>query len=295
MLRQDYVVGGENASDVDVDVKVAGASYAVVQWFMQTDDALQVKVWTDSDKSMVVTFLRGFGVPNAGDEIVVRYTEVDHEFFPATDSQWSIESGVEMDVVPDLSTFSRGAGWEDVESFRERLQGWFGVGHRLVTKEDFWYVVKSVEGVGYVQVIDVKDNFEAPFREVEIYVAGDDGGVPSEDVLNRVEGMLDRLGSVGVIYVVKPVRLVEEIVYLVVYISAMYNPHKVKAEVIEKVKSLYEGVEIQEWVSIEKLKAEALKVDGVRDVIVVLPKVDKVLKKGQRLKLKDVRVDVLVR
>jgi len=295
VLRQDYVIGGENASDVDVSVVVGERSYAVVQWFMQTGDDLQAKVWTDSDRNMIVTFLRGFGMPRAGEEIVVKYTEVDYEFFPSLDSQWSIESSVRLSVVPDLKTFSRGAGWEDVESFRERLQGWFGVGHRLVTKEDFWHVVKSVEGVGFVQVVDVKDNLGAPFREVEIYLADSYGEVPSVDVLNRVKQIIEELGSIGVSYVVKPVQLVEQSVYLIVYVSSVYNPSRVKAKVIEAVEDLYKKVNIQEWIAIEKLRSTVLQLEGVRGVIVVEPRVDKVLYKGQRLKLKDLKVNVLER
>jgi hypothetical protein len=291
-LRQDYVIEGENVSDLDVEVYVGSMAYSVVSYFGQTLDEFQVKVWTSPDKALNISFLKGFGTPNYGEVIKVRYSEVDPDYFPAVDSQWSVVGDNRFEVVADLSTFSKGAGWEDVESFRERLQGWYGVGKRAVTKEDFWYLVKSIEGIGKVQVVDVKDNFEAPFREVEIYVADSNGGVPSQDILDRVKSFLDKAGGVGVLYTVKPVQLVEVDVYVKVYVSKVYSSVVVQGKVVDVIKRLYSDLEIQEWVSIDKLRREVSMVEGVRSCEVVLPSVDMILKKGQKVVLRQVRVDV---
>jgi phage-related baseplate assembly protein len=293
-MRQDYKIVGDNVSDLDVEVYVGDKIYAVVQYFGQVFNELQAKVWTSPDKALNVTFLRGFKVPGYGEVVKVRYSEVDPSYFPSVDSQWSVVGDDRFDVVADLSTFSKGAGWEDAESFRRRLEGWFGVGKRAVTKEDFWYLVSSVAGVGKVQVVDVKDNFEAPFREVEIYVADVDGNIPSVDVLNRVKEFLDKVGSVGVVYTVKPVQIVDVDVYVRVYISRVYSSVAVQGKVMNAIKKLYSGLEIQEWVSIDRLKREVLSVEGVRQCEVVLPSMDLQLKKGQLVKLRQLRVDVLV-
>jgi len=293
-LRQDYQVVGENVSDLDVEVQVGDRMYSVVRYFGETLDEFQVKVWTSPDKALNVSFLRGFGIPGYGEVVRVRYSEVDPSYFPVVDSQWSVVGDDRFEVVADLSTFSKGAGWEDVESFRQRLQGWYGVGKRAVAKEDFWYLVRSVEGVGKVQVVDVKDNFEAPFREIEIYVADASGGVPSQDVLDRVKEFLSRVGGVGVLYTVKPVQLVEVDVYVKAYISRVYSSVAVQSKVVDVIKRLYSDLEIQEWVSIDRLKREVLMVEGVRSCEVVLPSVDKVLKKGQKVVLGQVRVDVFI-
>jgi len=293
-LRQDYKVVGENVSDLDVEVQVGDMMYSVVRYFGETLDAFQAKVWTSPDRALNVSFLRGFGVPSYGEVVRVRYSEVVPGYFPLVDSQWSVVSDNRFEVVADLSTFSRGAGWEDVESFRRRLQGWFGIGKRGVTKEDFWYLVRSVEGVGKVQLVDVKDNFGAPFREVEIYVADVSGGVPSQDILDRVKEFLGRVGSVGVLYTVKPVQLVEVDVYVRVYISRMYSSVAVKSKVVDVIRRLYSDLEIQEWVSIDRLRREVMVVNYVRGCEVVLPSVDKVLRKGQKVVLGQVRVDVSV-
>jgi hypothetical protein len=293
-LRQDYQIVGDNVSDLDVEVQVGDRMYAVVSYFGQTFDEFQAKVWTSQDRALNVSFLRGFGMPSYNEVVRVRYSEVDPAFFPAVDSQWSVVGDDRFEVVADLSTFSRGAGWEDVESFRQRLQGWYGVGKRAVTKEDFWYLVSSVEGVGKVQVVDVKDNLEAPFREVEIYVADASGEIPSVDILNRVKEFLDKVGSVGVLYTVKPVQVVNVDVYVRAYISRVYSSAAVQKKVMDVIRNLYSGLQIQEWVSIDKLRREVLLVEGVRQCEIVLPAVDLQLKKGQLVKLRQLRVDVMV-
>ncbi len=293
-MRQDYRVVGDNVSDLDVEVYVGDRLYGVVWYFGQVLDELQVKVWTSPDKVLNVTFLRGFGMPKHGEVVKVRYSEVDSSYFPAIDSRWNVVGDDRFEVVADLATFSRGAEWEDVESFRQRLQGWFGVGKRAVTKEDFWYLVKSVEGVGKVQVVDVKDNFQAPFREVEIYVTDVSGRVPSQDVLDRVKGFLDKVGGVGVLYIVKPVQLVEVDVYVRVYVSRVYSTVAVQGKVVDVINRLYSDLDIQNWVSVDRLKREVLSVEGVRGCEVVLPSVDLMLRKGQKVVLGQVRVDGLV-
>jgi phage-related baseplate assembly protein len=293
-LRQDYTVTGSNVSDLDVEVYVGSKVYTVVQYFGQVFDELQAKVWTSPDRALNVSFLRGFGVPSYGEVVRVRYSEVDPSFFPSVNSQWSVVGDDRFVVVADLSKFSRGAGWEDVESFRQRLEGWFGVGKRAVTKEDFWYMVSSVAGVGKVQVVDVKDNFNAPFREVEIYVADASGNVPSVDILNRVKGFLDKAGSVGVLYTVKPVQIVNVDVYVRAYISRVFSSVVVQGKVMDAIRELYSNLGVQEWVSIDMLKRAVLSVEGVRQCEVILPAMDLQLKKGQLVKLRQLRVDVLV-
>jgi len=293
-MRQDYKIVDEDASDIGVEVYVDNVIFVPVEYFGQTLDNLQAKVWTSPDKALNVTFLRGFGVPNLGSAVTIRYCEVRPDYYPPVNSIWSMPRDDRFDVIPILSSFSSGSDWEDVESFRQRLQGWFGVGHRAVTKEDFWYIVKSVDGVGKVQVVDVKDNFNAPFREVEVYITDSAGGMPSQDILDRVNGLLDSVGSVGVLYTVKPVQLVNVGVYVKVYISKVYLSTAVQGRVIDVIKNLYSNLEIQEWVSIDRLKREVLQIEGVRSCEVILPSTDIVLKKGQKVVLDQVRVDVFI-
>jgi phage-related baseplate assembly protein len=275
-------------------VYVNNVIYVPVEYFGQTLDKLQAKVWTSPDKALNVTFLKGFGVPSLGSVVTIRYCEVRPDYYPPVSSIWSMPRDDRFEVIPILGSFSGGKDWEDVESFRQRLQGWFGVGHRAVTKEDFWYIVKSVDGVGKVQVVDVKDNFNAPFRETEIYITDAAGGIPSQDILDRVKELLDSVGSVGVLYTVKPVQLVSVGVYVKVYISKVYLSTAVQGRVIDVIKKLYSDLEIQEWVSIDRLKREVLQVEGVRSCEVVLPSTDIVLKKGQKVVLDQVRVDVFI-
>jgi hypothetical protein len=291
-LRQDYKITGENVSDLDVEVYVEDMSYSVVSYFGQVFGDLQAKVWTGPDRALNITFLKGFGVPGYGRVVGVRYSEVDPAYFPSVNSQWSVVGDDRFEVVADLSTFSRGAGWEDAESFRQRLQGWFGVGQRAVTKEDFWYLVSGVEGVGKVQVVDVKDDFNAPFREVEVYVTDTNGAAPSQDILDRVEDFLDRAGGVGVLYSVRPVQIVEVDVYVRVYISRVYSSVAVQRRVMDVIAKLYRDIGVQEWISIDTIRREVRAVEGVRSCEVILPSVDKELKKGQKVILKQLRVDV---
>jgi hypothetical protein len=293
-LRQDYQVAGEDASDLDVEVYVGGMTYSVVSYFGQTLDDFQVKVWTSPDKALNVSFLKGFGTPSYGEVIRVRYSEVDPGYFPAVNSQWSVVGDDRFEVVADLSTFSKGAGWEDVESFRQRLQGWYGVGQRLNSKDDFELAVKSVAGVKFVQVVTVMDNFQAPFREVEIYVTDEEGKEPSQDIMNRIEKWLDRLGGIGVMYLLKPVQLVKIPVYVRIYASRMYDVNAIHSQAVNMIRSLYGELGIQEWLPVMRLRDKLLTITGIRDVVVVQPHVDLSLKKGQRLWVENIRVDVLV-
>ena len=293
-MRQDYKIVGDNVSDLDVEVYVGDMMYTVVQYFGQTLSDFQVKVWTSPDRALNVSFLKGFGVPRYGEVVKVRYSEVDPSYFPAVDSRWSVVGDDRFEVVVDLSTFSRGSGWEDVESFRQRLRGWYGVGQRLSSKDDFELAVKSVAGVKFVQVISVMDNFQAPFRAVEIYVTDEEGKEPSQDIMNRVEKWLDRLGGIGVMYLVKPVQLVKIPVYVRIYTSRMYDVNAIHSRAVNMIKSLYGELGIQEWLSVARLRDKLLTIAGVRDVVVVQPRVDLSLKKGQRLWVENVRVDILI-
>jgi len=293
-LTQNYKIAGENVSDLDVEVYAGNMVYSVVSYFGQVLDQLQVKVWTSPDKALNVSFLKGFGTPNYGVEIKVRYSEVTSDYFPAVRSQWSVVSDNRFQVVADLSTFSRGAGWEDIEGFRQRLQGWYGVGQRLNSKDDFELAVKSVAGVKFVQVVSVMANFEAPFRAVEIYITDEEGKEPSQDIMNRVEGWLGRLGGVGVMYLLRPVQLVKIPVYVRIYTSRMYDVHAIQSQAVNIIKSLYGGLGIQEWLPVMRLRDKLLAIVGVRDVVVVQPHVDLSLKKGQRLWVENIRVDILV-
>jgi hypothetical protein len=181
-----------------------------------------------------------------------------------------------------------------VERFRQRLQGWYGVGQRLNSKDDFELAVKAVAGVKFVQVVTVMDNFQAPFREVEIYVTDEDGKEPSEDIMDRVKKWLDRLGGIGVMYTVKPVQLVKIPVYVRIYTSRMYDVNAIQRQAVDMIRSLYGELGIQEWLSVMRLRDRLLTIVGVRDVVVVQPRVDLSLKKGQRLWVENVRVDILV-
>jgi hypothetical protein len=293
-LKQDYKVVGDNVSDLDVEVYVGDMMYSVVSYFGQVLDDYQVKVWTSPDRALNISFLRGFGMPSYGEVIKVRYSEVDSGYFPSVNSQWSVVGDDRFEVVADLSTFSKGAGWEDVESFRQRLQGWYGVGQRLNSKDDFELAVKSVAGVKFVQVISVMDNFQAPFRAVEIYVTDEEGKEPSQDIMNRVKKWLDRLGGVGVMYLLKPVQLVRIPVYVRIYTSRMYDVNAIQSQAVDMIKSLYGELGIQEWLPVMRLRDKLLTIAGVRDVVVVQPRVDLSLKKGQRLWVENIRVDILV-
>jgi hypothetical protein len=164
----------------------------------------------------------------------------------------------------------------------------------LSSKDDFELAVKSVAGVKFVQVVSVMDNFQAPFRAVEIYVTDEEGKEPSQDIMNRVEKWLNRLGGMGVMYLLKPVQLVRIPVYVRIYTSRMYDVNAIQRQAIDMIKSLYGELGIQQWLSVMGLRDRLLTITGVRDVVVVQPHVDLSLKKGQRLWVENIRVDILV-
>jgi hypothetical protein len=193
-----------------------------------------------------------------------------------------------------LSTFNQAVGWEDVDSFRNRLQGWFGVGKRAVTKDDFWYMVSGIEGVGQVQIVDVKDNFSAPFREVQIYIAGADGGVPSQTILDNVTSFVDKVVGVGVAYSVHPVQIVPLDVYVVAYASRLYSLNTIQSNVVSAINSLYADVGIQQWIAINDIAKQVMTVNGVVRCDVVIPSIDVALQKGQKIVVRSVKVDAYV-
>jgi hypothetical protein len=292
--RQDYQITDANATDLDISVSANGISYAPVKYFGETLDSNQVKVWTSPDKNLNVTFLAGFGIPVYNSTISVNYIEVNESYFPSTTSVWSVVNDSRFTVTANLSNFSQAVGWEDVDSFRNRLQGWFGVGKRAVTKDDFWYMVSGIEGVGQVQVVDVKDNFSAPFREVQLYIAGADGGVPSQTVLNNVTSFVDKVVGVGVAYSVHPVQIVLLDVYVVAYASRLYSLNTIQSNVVSAINSLYVNVGIQQWIATNDIVKQVMTVNGVVRCDVVLPSVDVTLQKGQKIVVRSVKVDAYV-
>ncbi len=292
-LRYDCRIVNEYASDVDVEVYVNGRQYAVVNYLLQSLDEMQAKVWTDTDKSMVVSFVKGFGLPAFGDKVEVKYYEVDFEFFPAVESMWSIEDE-RFRVEQVLDTFVRGSSWEDAESFRERVSKFFGVGKRAVTVEDIDKIVRSVPGVRDVKVVDVKDYFQAPFKTAIIYVTPiGDAGSP-ESVIDTVRQILKKVGSVGVDYMVKSVQSVDVNVYVVVMHSAVYNKAAIVDKVGKKIRDAYSKVRIGRWISRLELSQIVGSVEGVVGVVVVEPAVDRILKVGQMIRLKELRIDAVL-
>lgn len=291
--KLEYKIVNPYASDLDMMVSVNGVQYMVNTYLFETLDDLQVKVYTDADKSMVVQFVKGFGLPNPGDVVEVRYFEVDPGYFPEVGSEWVINDK-RFSVEPMLETFAKGQDWETVEELRSRLSRFYGVGKKAVTKEDFEYLVKSVQGVKDVQVVDVKDYFQAPFREVEIYVATYSDVSDPKQVLLDVESVLNKLGSIGVSYVVKGVQYVDVNVYVVVRISRLYSTEAVRSEVLSRIQDLYNKVRIGRWVFRKEIESEVQMVNGVLGVSIIEPQVDLILKKGQVVRLKQVKVDVVV-
>jgi hypothetical protein len=288
-LAQQYKISNDMTTDVDIVVKAGDTNYTVVTHFMESLDANQVRVFTDIDKSLVVHFSRGFGLPLYGQTISVYYILVDPDYVPSVSASWTIDDS-RFDVEPVLP-FTSGAGYEDVETFRERCSKFFGVGKRAVTKEDFWYVVMSVPGVEDVMVLDVKDNFAAPFKSVDIYVKGA-GGVFTDTLKNQIQTILTQMGSVGVDYRLFKAPSYDVDVYSVLYTGRYAISSAIRTEALSRIENLFKSAKIGQWIYRNEIIAELESIKDVKRVLLVTPSVDVQLT-TQVPNLRSTRVDVV--
>jgi hypothetical protein len=238
---------------------------------MESLDTNQVRIFTDIDKSLVIHFSRGFGLPLYGQTISVYYIVVDPDYVPSVSASWTIDDS-RFNVEPILP-FTSGAGYEDVETFRERCSKFFGVGKRAVTKEDFWYVVMSVPGVEDVMVLDVKDNFAAPFKSVDIYVKGA-GGVLTDTLKNQIQTILTQMGSVGVDYRLFKASGYDVDVYAVLYTGRYALSSAIRTEALSRIENLFKSAKIGQWIYRNEIIAELESIKDVKRVLLVTPSVD---------------------
>jgi len=288
-IHQEYKINNELASDIDLVVKVGSTNYSVVNYMLETLDSLQARVFTDVDKSLVIQFVRGFGLPIFGQEVTVDYMVVNPDFVPPVTATWTIDDE-RFDVDPILP-FNSGSGYEDVESFRERASKFFGIGKRAVTKDDFWYIVKSIPGVEDVLVMDVKDNFAAPFKSADIYVKGS-GGVLSNTLRDYIRGVLNRVGSVGIEYRLFEAPIYEVDVYATLYVPTYATFATIRSQAINIIQSMYSQARIGQWIRRNEIIASLEAMRDVRRVLLTLPSVDVILL-YQVPKLRSCRVDVV--
>jgi len=287
----EFVIADENASDEDVVVKVGITEFEVVTDLFEGISDDRVRIYTKPDRSLAIQMFRSFGKPSVGNQVNVEYAVVDWEWFPSVSDSVYVSSEVEVELL--IGTWVRGSDYESVKELRGRLVDMYRVGKRLVTKQDFEKVFLSLGEVEKVKVLDVKDEFKAPFRGVKVYVKLKDRWDLPQTFLDKVnEQVVGRIGLQGVKVDVLPVSKVDVDVYVRVNRKVGRSSVEVQGEVESYLRELYGKLGIGEWLSINQLRQEIMSL-GYSWVVVILPGRDLELKENQLVNLRSVRVDVV--
>lgn len=288
---QEYVIEEQYASDRDVVVSVNNVAYEVMHDLFDRTTLYSVRLYTAPDKSMRLMFTKDFGVPEEGAYIDVEYAIVDPAWLPKQDSDWFLSEDVEVRL-SDISTWVAGSDFEDLESFRHRFRNFFGVGKRLVTAFDFERVVQSLGEVEKVKVIDVKDEFKAPFRGVVLCVKlKDSWDIPADFRKMFEETILHKIGLLGTKVDIIPPSKVDVEVYLVVERRFGYSTNQIVSFLTNEITKLYKNAEIGKWISREDLYSLVTR-HGFALRRLVLPDKDLLLKDTQLVNLRALRVEV---
>lgn len=287
----EFVIDDVSASYDDLVVKVGGSVYEVVTDLFEVLGKNVVRVLTLPDRRLALQFFRAFAPLNVGQVVKVEYSSVIEGWMPGVDASWSIEDeGVEIEA--EVRSFVSGGRWEGVEELRSRLVNYFGVGKRVVTREDLEKILLSVEGVEKVKVVDVKDGLRYPFGGAVAYVKPV-GGYELSDVLrDRISDVVGRLSLLGVKVNVFGVQRVDIDVYVVVKGKVGISVEVIKEQVVKLLKELYDKAEIGKWIYRSEILS-LLRVNMVDVVDLVLPQQDLQLFDNQIVVLRNVRVDVV--
>jgi len=289
----EFVISNENASDEDVVVKVGAVEFEVVTDLFEGVSDNRVRIYTKPDRSLAIQMFRSYGMPAIGTQVNIEYAVVDWEWFPSVSDEVYVDSEVEAELLID--TWVRGSDYESVRELRGRLVDMYRVGKRLVTKQDFEKVFLSLGEVEKVRVLDVKDEFKAPFRGVKVYVKLKDRWDLPQTFLDKVnEQVVGRIGLQGVRVDVLPVSKVDVDVYVRVNRKVGKSSVEVQGEVESYLRELYGKLGIGEWLSISQLRQEVMSL-GYNWVVVILPDRDLELRENQLVNLRNVRVDVVER
>lgn len=289
--KEKFVLEDVNASYEDLEVKAGNVAYEVVTDLFEGGDKC-VRICTNPNRKLVVQMFKTKGLPPVGSVVTVEYSSVDPDWFPNLTDDWFLSSDVEVRL-DSINSWVKGSSWESVEELKARFVNLFGTGKRLVTKEDFELVFKSLSEIEKVKVYDVKDEFKAPFRGVKVYVKLVDSWELSEVFLNKVEEeIVGRIGIQGVKVDVRPVQKVDVDVYVQADKKVGYSHEQCRSEVVNKLQEMYEEAEIGQWVSISDIQRE-LRGLGYRKIIVVEPVNDLEIGEGVLVNLKTARVEVI--
>lgn len=295
-VMQEFVIDDIFASDRDIVVKVGNVYYDVVLDFFEIESEHGVRVYTDTNKKLRLQFVSDFGAPESGARIDVEYASVNPDWVPKATtlaaSEWFVQDGV-LAYVKDVDTWVRGSSFEPVESFRDRFVHYFGVGKRLVTKHDFEKVLLSLGEVEKIKVIDVKDEYKAPFRSVVLCVKLKDSWTIPDAFLEFFNTeILRRIGLLGTKVYVWPPSKVDVDVYVVVDRKYGYSVNEIVSKLSEEIAKTYANAAIGEWISRDELYSIVVR-NGFSPRKIVLPQMDLVLKETQLVCLRACRVDVM--
>lgn len=288
---QEYIIDEIEASDRDVVVTVGNIPYEVVTDIFEVTSGYGVRVFTGPDKRMRLQFFRDFGAPSAGEKIEVEYAVVNSDWLPTTDMEWYINQDVEV-VLGSLDTWVMGSSFEDLESFRCRFRNYFGTGKRLVTKHDFEKVLYSLGEVEKVKIIDVKDEYKAPFRGVTACVKLKNTWTIPNDFRDMFEQQIvNRIGLLGTKVDLKPASRVDVDVYLVVEKKFGYTTQQIVATLTSEIQKMYKDAPIGYWVSKDDLYGVVTK-NGFNLRKLILPDKDMILSDTQLVNLRALRIEV---
>lgn len=236
-----------NAGWITCEVGPSYIPYTVVESFAGYDSTSKVAVVSiQAEDEMQVEFGDGSlgQIPPNGQDIFLTYLRtVGDEAKGGIGSINVILDSIYTDItlaevtdisVTSMQSISGGADIQGLEDAQSDIPLWVRSLDRMVTKTDYETLIRLVQGVYDVQVLDVNDQSGAeviPFRFAKVYIRCENDSTLTTSIETAVSDEIEVKALIGTLFEINQVTYVDVDVSVTVYRATGYNLSTVTANV----------------------------------------------------------------
>lgn len=189
--------------------------------------------------------------------------------------------------VASLSAVAGGADLQSLEDAQNDIPLWVRSLDRMVTKGDYETLVRLVQGVYDVQVLDVNDQSGAeviPFRFAKVYVRCEGDSTLTNSIEAAVSDEIERKALIGTLFEINQVTYISVNVNLTVYRATGYSISTVTPNVQTALEDWFakrSNTGIAENLLVQDLVGALANIEGVASYTLTLPTTNTVVGAGQ--------------